>query len=315
MTPESAPKIDLSSIKDHSKKSISEKLKEQVREYVQLLRIRQWYKNLVIFLAIFFVEGLFDRGYILITFFGFLSLCLASSGNYILNDIIDAKKDCTHPEKKNRPIASGKISVISGLISASILIILSLSLAYALSRTFLYCVLLLLLLSQLYTLYLKHIIFADILTIATLFVIRSVSGTFLINVSISPWLVLCPFFLSLFLVVGKRHCDLSLLKEKAPRTREVLKEYSLELTNYLIVISTTLLLISYALYSFLSEHRYLIFTLPFALFVIFRVYLLIQQGSAIARNPEKLILDKPFLFGSLLYGIVTFLVIYLPILI
>ena len=127
---------------------------------------------------------------------------------------------------------------------------------------------------------------------------------------ISPWLILCPFFLSLFLSIGKRHADLNLLKDKAQKTRKVLREYNHGLTSSLMTISTTLLIISYALYCFLSIHPNLLYTLPFALFVIFRYLYLINKGSIIARHPEKIVKDSEMLTGVFLWIIITIVLLY-----
>ncbi len=283
-------------------------------DYLYLTRVRQWYKNLVIFLAIFFAGQLFNIGLIISAVLGFIALCLASSANYIINDLIDLPKDKLNPEKKYRPLASGVINKSSAIALAIILLILSLTLSYYLSRWFFYSVIALVVLAQIYSFWLKEVIFADILSIATLFVIRAISGALLIEVKISPWLILCPFFLSLFLSVGKRHSEITLLKEKSGETRKVLKEYNHGLTNSLMMISTTLLIISYALYSFLSEHPNLLFTLPFALFVIFRFYYLINSGSEIARHPEKVIKDRAMIVGMMLWVLVTLVLIYFPLL-
>lgn len=280
------------------------------KDFIHLLRVPQWYKNLVVFLALFFSGNIFNGDMLVSSILAFVSLALISSANYIINDIMDIKKDKLHPEKRNRLLAAGRISITKGLITGAIVAILGVALAYFLGRHFLYAAIALILLSQLYTFYLKNIVFADILTIATLFVIRAISGALATNVTISPWLILCPFFLSLFLSVGKRHAELHLLKEKAAATREVLQEYTPKLTDSFMVVSTTLLIISYALYSFLSEHRNLLYTLPFALFVIFRFYYLIQNGSEIGRHPEKVIKDKAMIIGMLLWVLVTAGLIY-----
>lgn len=240
----------------------------------------------------------------------FFSLCLISGANYIINDLVDLQKDRLQAEKKLRPLASGKISTTTGIILALLCLGGGLIVAYTIGIPFLAAALSLFILSQLYTFYLKNIIFADILAIATLFVIRAIAGALAINVTISPWLVLCPFFLSLFLSVGKRHAELHFLKEKAAATRKVLREYNHELTDSLMIISTTLLVISYALYSFLSEHRNLLYTLPFALFMIFRFYYLINNGSAIGRHPEKVVRDTAMMMGILLWVVITAVLIY-----
>ena len=281
-----------------------------LQEYLKLVRIKQWYKNLVIFLPLFFSGHLLDLWDLKFTIGGLICLCLASSANYIINDLVDFKKDQLHPEKKIRPLAAGLVRKSSAFFLALILFAISLGGGYYLNLYFFYSLAGLVVLTQIYTFFLKNIIFADILTIATLFVIRAISGAFLIEVKISPWLILCPFFLSLFLSIGKRHSDLLLLKDKAAETRKVLQYYTLELTNSLMIISTTLLIISYALYSFLSEHTNLLYTLPFALFVIFRFFSLINKGSEIARHPEKVIRDKAMIIGIVLWVIITIVVIY-----
>jgi 4-hydroxybenzoate polyprenyltransferase len=282
----------------------------KVKDLISLMRVRQWYKNLLIFLAIFFSSNISNYEHLYITIIGFFALSFVSSANYIINDLIDIKKDQLHPEKKFRPLASGKIKKSVAVILAFLLIIISLFIAYNLNIQFLGIVVLMFVITQIYTFYLKKIVFADILTIAILFVVRALSGAVLIDVQISPWLVLCPFFLSLFLSVGKRHSDILLMKEKSAKTRKVLKDYSQKLTESLMIISTTLLIISYALYSFLSEHQNLLYTLPFALFVIFRYYQLISNGSVIARHPEKVIKDKAIIMGILLWVIITAVMIY-----
>ena len=281
------------------------------KDYLNLMRVRQWYKNLVIFLAIFFSGNLLQVEPIYLSILGFIALCLISSGNYVFNDIADIEKDKKHPEKKNRPLAAEKIEPTPAVILGLFLFLLGISLSVWLGKYFLATVIALIVLTKIYTYFLKKIVFADIVTIATLFVLRAISGAQVINVKISPWLILCPFFLSLFLSIGKRYSDLDLLKNKASATRETLKDYNKELTNSLMIISTTLLIISYALYSFLSEHQNLLYTLPFALFVIFRYYYLIMQGSIIARQPEKVITDKSVIIGTLLWVIITAILIYI----
>lgn len=282
----------------------------KIIDLLNLMRVRQWYKNIVIFLPIFFVAGISDLNYLYLTLIGFISLCLLSSGNYIINDLADLKKDQLHPEKKNRPLANGKISKLTAILLTLLLLALSLVIGLILPLEFILVWIALLTLTQLYTFWLKNILFGDILTISTLFVLRAVAGAVAINIKISPWLVLCPFFLALFLAIGKRHSDLILLKDKGIVTRKVLQDYTLELTNSLMMVCTTLLVISYALYSFLSEHKYLLLTLPFALFTIFRFYYIIQKGSDLARYPERIIKDKNMVLGVLLWIISTAALIY-----
>ena len=279
-------------------------------EILALLRVKQWYKNLLVFLALFFVGHLFYWPELFLTVLGFFALSFVSSANYIFNDLIDLKKDRLHPEKKLRPLAAGRISKGAAVVIALVLALAGIAISLYLGLHFFLIVVAMIALTQLYSFFLKNIVFADILTIGVLFVLRAISGGFIIDVKTSPWLILCPFFLSLFLSTGKRHSDLQLLKEKAGSTRKVLQYYNQGLTNSLIIISTTLLIMSYALYSFLSEHDNLLYTLPFALFVVFRYYYLINCGSEIARHPEKIIKDKQMMVGVVLWLLITGLLIY-----
>ena len=281
-----------------------------MNDYVSLIRVRQWYKNLVLFLPLLFGGHLFVRSELILALEGFGLLCLLYSGIYVFNDIMDRAKDAVHPEKYLRPIASKRISVTKASIMGLTLIILSLGGAFFLSKPFLMVLCVILMINIIYTFFLKEVLFADILMIAILFVLRAVSGAVLISVAVSPWLILCPFFLSLFLSVGKRHGDVALLGDKASRTREVLRLYTPEITSSLMIISTTLLIISYALYCILSDHQFLLLSLPFGLFGVFRYYHLIVSGSEIARNPEKIVRDVPLILGILLWGLVIIGVLY-----
>ncbi len=276
----------------------------------QLIRAHQWYKNIVVFLAIFFSGNLLEGSELYRVFWALGAFCFISSANYIINDLVDIAQDKLHPEKKFRPLAAGKVQKLPAFLLACVLLIIGLLMAYVLGKPFFYAAFALFLLTQMYSFFLKNLVFADILTIGVLFVLRAMAGALAINVKISPWLILCPFFLSLFLSVGKRHAEVHQLKDKAWYARTVLREYDHDLTTSLMTISTTLLVISYALYSFLSEHPNLIYTLPLALFVIFRFYYLINSGSVIARQAEKMVVDIQMLIGVLLWAIVSAVIIY-----
>lgn len=280
---------------------------------ISLMRPQQWYKNLIIFVPVFFSTLALEPSLLYLTFLGFVSLCLASSGNYVLNDIIDKESDRHHPEKKLRPIASGAIHVSLGVFLTLILFACSLALAYSLNFNFFLLIIFFIVLTKIYSLYLKKIVFVDVLVISVNFVIRAVAGIILLDRPTTPWLIVCPFFLALFLAVGKRKADVNLLKQKATAHKKVLQFYTPELTDSLLIIATTLLLISYTLYAFLSEHQYyLLLSLPFALYLVFYYFSLLNSDSSIPRHPEQALRDKHILIGVLLWGIVTLLAIYLP---
>ena len=272
--------------------------------FFQLFRVQQWYKNLVIFLPLLFAGLLGDIHSILLTSLGFLALCAMSSANYILNDILDKTKDQLHPEKKKRPIASEEISILSAALIAFILAAAALGLAFLLSEMFFVLLLMFFFLTQIYSFYLKEELFVDIMCISTNFVLRAMAGSFILDVRLSPWLIICTFFLSFFIAVGKRKADLSLLKAKAAQHKKVLQDYEENITNTLMIIATTALLMSYSLYSFLSVYPQLIYSLPFALYVILRYFYICETNPSIARHPEQFYKDK-----SLVCGIISWLFI------
>lgn len=277
--------------------------------WLEVIRVKQWYKNLVIFLPLLFVGKFFDVGLLELTLVGFFALCLVSSVNYITNDIADVKKDRENPEKVTRPLASGKIKIWEATTLAVLLLGISFAIGAALSYKFLAVQLALFAVGQIYNVFLRKEEFADILTIASNFVLRAVSGTFIINSDISPWLVICTFLLSLFLSISKRHGELAILRENADAHRPVLKFYTKEVTGALMIVATTTLIMSYSFYSFLSNKN-LLFTLPISLYAVFRYFYLAYSGSEIARKPENIYKDWK-LFASVFIWIgVIFAVLY-----
>lgn len=282
----------------------------KLKDFVDLIRVRQWYKNLVIFIPILFSLNLFEPSFLLRTILGFISLSLISSSYYIVNDIIDIKRDRHHPEKANRPLASGEIKVITAVFIASTLVILSVLLALSLSRIFTGLVIFLFLFTLIYSLYLKKEIFIDAIAVSINFVVKAISGVFLINVALSPWIIISAFFLALFLVFGKRKSDLILLGKKAVDHKSSLRYYNLEILNTLLTSIISILLLSYALYAVFVNRLYLLLTLPIAFYLLFRYLDLINKGSDIARHPEKVIKDKRMVIGVLLWGILIVIILY-----
>ncbi|MEM4711042.1 MAG: UbiA prenyltransferase family protein [Candidatus Woesearchaeota archaeon] len=280
-------------------------------EYIKLIRPWQWYKNLVIFLAIFFVGEFFHLLLLEKVLLGFIALSLISSANYVMNDIIDKKKDKMHPEKKNRPLVSGKITLIEAWIIFIIIILSGLVLAYKLGTPFFISSLGLFIVTLLYSLFLKNEPIVDILLISINFVIRAISGTFIIKVFISPWLILCPFFLALFLAAGKRDSDIRFLKNKdtMEKYKKVLKYYNKEIIDGILIISATSIITAYSLYA-LSKNTLLLITVPVIIYLILRYYFLINSGSEIARHPERVITDWRMVIAFLIYIILIFIIFY-----
>jgi len=278
-------------------------------DYLRLIRVQQWYKNGVIFLPLFFIGQFFSLHLLSSVFVGFASLCFISSVNYVINDIKDRDKDRLHPEKKHRALASKKVSSISAMLFAGVLFLLGMAFAYALGLFFFLAVLFLFFSSLFYTFFLKQILFADIITIAVNFVIRIVSGALILKIIISPWIVVCPFFLALFLAVGKRDADARTMKAKATTYNPVLKHYTPEITHALMIISGTALLLSYALYSFTRTHLMLA-TVPFAVYALFKYFYLVRTNSVIARHPELMYRDRLMMVSLIIWALLVFFIFY-----
>lgn len=233
---------------------------------------------------------------------------------YIINDILDRNQDKFHPEKKFRAIASGKVSLIQGLIISFILLVLSFFIANQLPQTFFLILLAYLFLQIFYTLILKNLVILDGISISIGFILRILAGGIAINVPISSWLILCTFFLALFLAFSKRRSEMEL--ENYLNHRTVLEKYSKEFLDHLISISAGITVLCYSLYIISAEtikkfhSPYLILTLPFVIYGIYR-YLYLVHIKKIGENPSKILFkDKPFLLNIFLWILIFFAILY-----
>jgi len=274
------------------------------------MRPKQWYKNFVIFIALIFSYNLFDYHKLLYSIYAFLIFCLLSGSVYIVNDIIDRKKDSLHPKKKNRPIASGKLGIQSAMISLILILGLSLASAFKINKEFGYISLIYFLLFILYSLILKNIVIVDVLTIAIGFVIRAIAGAIAISVMFSSWLVICTFSIAIFLGLGKRRHEIILLGDDAKNHRKILKEYSTEVLDQMLTIATGFSIISYSMYTFLAGHYYMMITIPIMVYGTFR-YLFLIHNRNIGGEPEMLFKDKGIIVSIVLWGFIVIGILYL----
>ncbi|GFN31706.1 hypothetical protein PCURB6_19660 [Paenibacillus curdlanolyticus] len=200
-------------------------------------------------------------------------------------------------------MASGKLNPGLALTFGVLLLIGSLVTAAAMRPLFGLLLFFYFLMNLFYSLWLKHIVIIDIMIIAAGFVLRAIGGAIMIEVSFTPWFLLCTLLLSLFLAIGKRRHELLLLEQDKDTHREVLKHYSLALLDQMNGIVTTATIMSYSLFTFTSGRTiHLMWTIPFVIFGIFRYLYLIhieKKGGA----PDRVLFeDKPILFTVLLYG-------------
>lgn len=283
------------------------------------MRPRQWTKNLVVFAGIIFAKQLTDPILFLRSILAFILFCLVSGSIYLINDIADKEQDRQHPRKQTRPIASGQLLPGYAAFAATLILLVSIAVAFILSPLFGSGLLLYFLMMLAYTFYLKHIVILDIMIIAMGFVIRAYAGVVVHpNLTASKWLLMCAFFLALFLIISKRRHELILLEDKANGHRQVLLEYSAGFLDQMVAIVTSMTVFSYALYTISREtiekfHTHsLILTFPFVLFGILRyLYLVYKRGEG--GEPETILLqDKPLLITILLWLVIVISIIYYP---
>ena len=278
----------------------------------KIIRIKQWYKNIVIFLPLVFSLSLLNLDSISLTIVGFIALSLASSALYIRNDILDIEFDKQHPIKKFRPLASGQISKKNAYIIFVLLLSSSLIIAAILNWQLVIVLIFLFVNTTVYSQWLKNFAYVDLLSISLNFVIRVLAGMLLLQVSISPWLVFGVFLVAFFLGLMKRKSEIIILKDAAALHRKSLSKYSIKKLNYSLLILSVLVIVTYSLYSITNDptnDNRLIFTIPIVAIIIFRQYYLSEKSVSVKKFNE-VINDKITLFAIIMYIITTILLLY-----
>ncbi|MEZ5334857.1 MAG: decaprenyl-phosphate phosphoribosyltransferase [Methanolobus sp.] len=255
------------------------------------MRPKQWYKNMVVFVAIVFSGNLGSYEAWFASLIAFFSFCFISSSVYVINDIVDVEKDRQHPIKKNRPIASGELKIGHAIILSITLLVLSLGIAYSLTLPLSIVSAGYFALFLIYSLVLKNLVIIDVLTISIGFVMRAAAGAVAIGVVFSPWLVICTFLMAMFLGLGKRRHEIYLLGDTATAHRKILDEYSIMMLEQMITIITASLVVSYSLYTFFSGRYYMMLTIPLVVYGLFR-YLFLIHTSGFGGEPELLFKDE-----------------------
>lgn len=270
--------------------------------FLENLRPRQWTKNLLLFAGVIFARELGNSACLKRAVMGAIVFCLSSGVIYVFNDIADRDLDRRHPSKKNRPIASGRLPVAKAAKLGGGLLVFCLGGAWALGEMFLLGVCLFFLWNLLYTGWLKRVPILDVSGIGMSFVIRATAGVLVLlpvcpDVRISPWLLLCTFFLSLFLGFCKRRDEFLKISQISGETRPVLKGYTEPILNAMIGISFALTSMMYALYTIWPETvahfgtNHLIYTIPFVLAGMGRYLYLVYQEDKGGKPHEILLND------------------------
>jgi 4-hydroxybenzoate polyprenyltransferase len=269
-----------------------------------LMRPRQWVKNGFVFMGLLFAnewrQPVMLRRVLLAT----LAFSLVASGVYVLNDLLDRKRDLHHPTKKSRPLAAGQISVTVALLLLAVLWIAGGAVGLWVSRTVLVILLAYVAINILYSLGLRQVVILDVFLIAAGFMLRILAGTVGVSIAPSQWLLICGFMVALFLGFAKRRAELYALSGETSNHRSVLEHYQPVLLDKMIVVTATCVILTYSLYTMSPETvqkhhtESLIYTAPFVVYGIFR-YIYTLHNQQTGTEPANEIFRDPHILLSI----------------
>ncbi len=282
-------------------------------DYIKLLRVKHYIKNLLIFVPLMFSGMLFDGDNLLKTFIGFICFCLVASSIYIINDIRDRKKDKQHKTKCNRPIASGKVSVKQAIILV-LLLLISTILITILSNMNIYSIMFLVLyfvINLAYSFGLKNVPLLDVAIIALGFLFRVMYGASILNIEVSNWLYLTVLFASFYLALGKRRNEII---KNGKDARTVLKYYNSEFLDKNMYMCLSIAIIFYSLWATdvgaeRSGGNLLIWTIPIVMLLCMK-YSMDVEGNSDGDPVEVILKDKTIIVLGLILMIVLFGILY-----
>jgi 4-hydroxybenzoate polyprenyltransferase len=285
-----------------------------VAPLIQAMRPKQWTKNTVVFAALVFNGQLLSLSALPAVFATLILFSMTSSAVYLFNDLLDIDADRHHPLKRNRPIASGRVSPRTAWLAIAGLLLLVFPSAFALRPRLAAVLAIYILVMLAYTYVLKHWVIIDVFVIAAGFVLRAVAGAVVIDVPISPWLYVCTILLSLFIGFAKRRHERVLLDNNAAAHRKNLDQYSAAFLDTLLAVVAGATIMAYSLYTFsapnLPENHAMMATIPFVLYGIFRYLYLVHRKNG-GGAPEQVLLDDLPLLGCIvLWVLVATVVLY-----
>jgi 4-hydroxybenzoate polyprenyltransferase len=264
---------------------------------LEAMRPKQWIKNSFVLAGLAFSGTVTEPRSIARALIMFAAFCLASGATYLLNDARDAEDDRHNPRTSSRPIARGDLSVRVALASATVSALVALAMAAVLNWQSLATLGGYVILQLAYSNGLKHVLFVDVMAIAAGFVLRAAAGGLAIDVPVSQWLLLCTGLLATFLGLTKRRAEAVALGGSAQPKRAVLDHYSVGLLDELISVVTPSTLVVYAIYAAVgAQTAWMMLTVPFVLYGIFRVLYLVHHHGALTEEPAVVVYrDRPLL--------------------
>ena len=285
-----------------------------MKNYIILIRPKDWVKNLFLFIPVFFAGQFFNFEILLNLFKGFLCFSLVASSIYIINDYRDIEEDKIHPVKKMRPLASGALNKYSALILAFVFLIIGVTAAWFVRDKFMFVIVIYFTLNLGYSFGLKNIPILDIIIIAIGFVLRIKAGSIIAKIPLSEWLIIMVFLLALFMAIAKRRDDVLLKLFLGTDMRKAVKGYNLEFINTALSLICAVIIMAYFMYATSSEtvnrlHTYrLYYTCLFVLAGIFR-YLQIIYLNSDSQSPTKILYKDRFIQLTIFLWLISFYLI------
>lgn len=276
---------------------------------IRLLRPHQWVKNVFVAAPLFFTPSVMSLAVVYDVLLAVLSFCFAAGAVYIINDYNDRESDKLHPEKKNRPLASGEVSDQTAVILCGVMLVLSAVCAIFVSHWLVVIVAIYFALNLAYSLKLKHVAILDVMIIAMGFVLRLEAGSIAIDVRNSEWIIMCVGLLALFLAIAKRRDDV--VKKLSVDHRASLDGYTRRFLDIALAVVLSSVLVAYMIYTTdvqvqdrLGTDR-LYMTVPFVVAGVLR-YLQITFVEERSGSPTLIVLTDKFLIITILGWIATF---------
>ena len=287
------------------------------------LRPKQWVKNLLLFAGVLFSQHMKEWPFVLRAAGGFLAFSLLSGWVYLINDLRDLEADRVHPTKRNRPLASGRLSTGAAYAFQIPLAVVVAALAWWLGPQFALVAAVYFVLNLAYSFSLKSQVLLDVFAIALGFVLRAIAGVALLrpvapDTTLSPWLLVCTFFLALFLGLAKRRRELGAAGETAGKQRVVLASYNAELLDSLLLVCAAATLLGYALYTIWPatvekfHTEALLYTVPFVAYGLFRYLYLVKVEGANEDPSQVLLTDRPLQIAVVLWAVTVAFILYRP---
>jgi 4-hydroxybenzoate polyprenyltransferase len=284
-----------------------------VSTVARAMRPAQWLKNGIVFAGLVFGGKLLQPTAVASAFLAALAFCLLSSGFYLLNDVRDRDADRLHPVKRLRPVPAGDLAPGTAVFAGVVLVVLAIAGSALLSRDLSLVFLAYASLMAAYNLGLKEVVIVDVFAIAAGFVLRAVGGAIAVNVSISPWLLMCTMLLALLIGFGKRRHELVALDNAAEHRRN-LNLYNRPMLDQAVAVTAAGTLIAYAVYTFDSEsaqyHHRMMLTVPVVAYGVFRYLYLLYLGGQGGAPETMLLTDRPLLTSVAAWAAVSAFLFY-----